>query len=138
MTQHKNRRDDVFHALPGTAFEIAAKIGASDCTVRRHLVALHHQKKVRICDYQVAEGGCPPTQVFEAGDGPDQPSPQMRRFDDVRDGDERCTLGRRVERDNVAARNLARRWADKAARGETMDPMLAHLFGRVKEEKEAA
>ena len=137
---NKSRLMEVLKVLqekPCSALEIGERANMPRDTVRRHLTALHQSNEIHIVQWVQLNDG-PPMRVFALGFGIDAQNPYKER----REGPERrtslTTKSAEREFDNKVARAEARRWADRAAAGETTCPMVAALFGRSQQQGETA
>jgi hypothetical protein len=128
----KSKREQVIAGLPGSPREVAIKSGVSNSAASDHLNELHKQNKIHVTNWirePRSDGRGKWTRVFALGEGIDAPCPaKAATIRPTLTSSERES--RRAQKADQASRNKALQWADRAARGETVDPMVQYLFGR--------
>lgn len=129
----KSKKDKVLAALPGSARDIVNRTGTGRTAVFRCLEQLHEDREIHVIEWRRThrvDGRGRWEKVYALGKGVDVAEPQRKSAPKKTLLTEEERRERRVQREGVAVRKQANEWADKAAAGLTVDPLMAALYGR--------
>jgi hypothetical protein len=124
--KYHNAKEDILQSMPGTISQLVEKSGYHRATVERWMAKLRDGGESHIIKWLPPNGSGHFIPVHARGPGKDA----------------ECTLKAQTHSDRwkrakqlhglptLRAKERARYWSLRARRGETMDPLVAALFGR--------